>query len=326
MKKSRNKGQAKISESTVCKSGFQIGLNYMHVSILAGSRVSWTLGSPTTDLANPLEHIEPIKQRSFSKPDLGVKRSSDSDIASQNILHSKTGLPSKRFSQPDLINRRPLELDVIDIQSKKDKHDVKENLKKFETMKSVAEMDKVNRSDKQLMNISKMKLNNGKSKASAADKTIEAKPYLVLYKADPNYSVKEIAFTEKETLKPSAKYDVKISNPKLSSAPIEINRSKLIDTDNRSAVSDSGLGSEYSAWTMKTESHSEFSTQGLRTEEVSDEKSPHSAKTKLFEIKTARPKSSRSRSETQSRGSKKGFIGVKKTRSEKRGNHGERTA
>ena len=320
--------------------------------IVAITRVSWNLESPTSELANPLKHTEPIKQRSFSKPDLGVKQSSDSDIASQSYLHSKR--EAKRYSQPDLINRRPLKQDLIKIDAKKDNQNMEDNEKKFEALKSIAETDKIHSSNKQLMNISKMKLNSSKPKTSAADKSSEAKPYTVPYKADSNYTVREMAFTEKETLnakpetekvKPSAKYDVKVSNAKLLSANDEMTVFEVGETDNKSAISDSGLGSEYSGRTVKTDSLSEISTKTIKTDDFHESvtevevleselnidpldkkelnlgagNTPSSDKDR-FEVKSARPKSSRSRSETLSRGSKKSFIGVKKTAaSEKKG-------
>ena len=275
-------------------------------------------------MEDPFKQTESIKERSFSKPDLGVKRSSDSDITS----HPKSGLATKRFSQPDLINRRPLAVELDNAPTKKGKQDMKENLKKFETMKSIAETDKdkVSHSDKQLMNISRMKLNDSKHKGAAADKTMEAKPYLVPYKADPNYSVKDITFSEKGTLKPSAKYDAKTCDANLLSATNAIDESKLkiFDMDNRSAVSDSGLGSEYSVRTVKSESLSEFSAHNIRNDGMGDENTPRSEQFKLFEDKSAKPKSNRSRSGsiTESRCGKKGFNGVKQTRNEKRGNLG----
>ena len=276
-------------------------------------------------MEDPFKQTESVKERSFSKPDLGVKRSSDSDIASHPL---KSGLSAKRFSQPDLINRRPLAVELDNAPSKKGKQDMKENLKKFETMKSIAETDKdkVSHSDKQLMNISRMKLNDSKHKGAAADKTMEAKPYLVPYKADPNYSVKEITFSEKETLKPSAKYDAKTCDANLLGATNAIDESKLkiFDIDNRSAVSDSGLGSDYSVRTVKSESLSEFSTHNIRNDGMGDENTPRSEQFKLFEDKSAKAKSNRSGSGsvTESRGGKKGFNGVKQTRNEKRGNPG----
>lgn len=299
--------------------------------------------SSTSEFGQLSRQSAPVTKKSLTKSDLGIKRASDSNIASHG--HFKRDFKARRFSQPDLINRRPLKQSPVKIHATKknvtlpnDKNETKmtdtlQNERKFKALKSVAETDTTQPSSKPLLNIRKMSLNNKSKITMPADKTDEVEFSTSDLTQDSTCAIKEIAFSEVDTLKvkSSSKSTEKVNDFKVSS----VSETEMPETDNKSSLSDSGLGSDYSIRTMKTDSGSEYSTRVANTDNdpkmsvkehlnTDGFKSPsggNSMPVKLFETRSVSPSpdSSKtqtlmSRPETLSKGSKKSGsdIGIKK--------------
>lgn len=320
----------------------------MYVQIIAA--VFWNLESTALEMAmldsskSVVKQITPVSSETHPKPDMHVKRSSESDLTTQGSF--KRDLKAKRFSQPELINRRPFKSDLIktgphkhasgatqketkSISVHKDKIHLISKIDDdksavHELQKSTAETD----SYKILLTISKIPTVQPKP---TSNKTEDAKTVTLELKQDSKHIAKDKACTELGALRIAP--EVKTNEPDIS------------ETDNKSTVSDSGLGSEYSIRTVKTDvdlmglvedkklESEEAVSQVYKAENTKSNLSnlSWSGPTKLFEIESSvsqassRTNTIKSRPKTPQRdGKKSDSIGTKKIPpSKKKGNHGD---
>ena len=306
---------------------------------------------------NKLEEIS-------AKTDLGVKRSSEPDLISQNA--SDNDFKVKRFSQPELVGERPLKSDLKTVDTFKDSKVASPNTNI--TQKSMSNVKLPNTSSKQLI---QPKVKSSTPNTNTVQSEIERpvpevsnssvenvivrnshEPLMTISKITPIImqpaTVDQIAVAKttpsgnkatpaelkkdsKDIDKDSAVSELDAMQLKSSSIQkafeveqISKTGTGLVETDNKSSVSDSGFGSEYSVRTIKTDQSSQSVTEDrLQASELSDTESlaTHKSRqqfymadknslksstsnierTKLFEIKS--PTGSRSHTPSSRKGS-----------------------
>lgn len=291
-----------------------------------------------------VKQIRSVGTETNTKPDMHVKRSSESDLTLQSSV--KRDLKAKRFSQPELINRRPFKSELIKTgphkhaagAAQKETKSIsidKDNIHHVDKIdddksavhklqKSTAETD----SYKTLLTISKIPTVQSKS---SSNKIVDAKTVALELKQDSKHIAEDKECTE-------------LSASRI--APeVKTNETDIGETDNKSTMSDSGLGSEYSIRTVKTDVDLMGLVEDKKIEseqavsqvyKAEDSKSnlsnlSSSGPTKLFEIESSvsqassRTNTIKSRPKTpQIDGKESGSVGPKKLApSKKKGNHGD---